>query len=243
MEDMPPNKINKLSPRHKEGLQDYFMCVEELNSLCQEGLPRKIRQFDIRFRLACSLQISFDDELSYTKTESTKKTYRGLIQLNDLWFAYEGLFDLIKARGLIKVSGNKSDPFLEDTIEALGLNHITSLLGPTYCDQLLAENTKRNDLCNYIKYLALFATSKTQIKLLDRLKNKTKSGEPPTFSLWLALVYAIRNMYVHNTDTAKSGVKSYSTKIAVLSLSKVFMIDILLVISKRVLRSEISKYQ
>ena len=56
--------------------------------------------------------------------------------------------------------------------------------------------------------------------------------------MWLALVYAIRNMYVHNTDTAKSGVKSYSTKIAILQVSKDFMIGSMLAISEHVFRAE-----
>lgn len=224
-------------------MQGYLQCVDELRELCDGELPREIRQFDIRFRLACSLQISFDSDFSYTKTESTRKTYRGLLQLNDLWFAYEGLFSLSKTRGLVKVSGSKSDPFVEERTEELGLNHIASLLESIYRDELLADNTRRQDLCGYIEYLCASATSQTQKKLLERFKLLTQASEPPTFSLWLALVYAIRNMYVHNTDTAKSGVRSYATKIAVLSLSKDFMIGTMLAISERLLLAEIGEHQ
>jgi hypothetical protein len=224
-------------------MQGYLECIDELRELCDGVLPRRMRQFDIRFRLACSLQISFDSSLSYTKTESTKKTYKELMQLNDLWFAYEGLFCLSKARGLVKASGSKSDPFLEVHTEELGLNHIARLLEPMYRNELLVDSARRNDLCGYIDYLCASATSKTQIKLLERLREITQAAEPPSFSLWLALIYAIRNMYVHNTDTAKSGVKSYATKIAVLSLSKDFMIGTMLAISERLLSDEIRQHQ
>ncbi len=224
-------------------MQGYLQCVEELRELCDGELPREIRQFDIRLRLACSLQISFDSNFSYTKTESTKKTYRELMQLNDLWFAYEGLFSLSKTRGLVKASGSKSNPFSPETTEELGLNQIASLLDPIYRHELLADNARRQDLYGYIEYLCNSAISQTQKKHLERLKGITHASGPPSFALWLALIYSIRNMYVHNTDTAKSGVKSYATKIAVLSISKNFMVGIMLAISERLLFVEISQHQ
>lgn len=165
------------------------------------------------------------------------------MQLNDLWFAYEGLFYLSRDRKLIKASGSKSDPFLEEVTEDLGLNNIAKILEPMYCNELLVDNARRNDLFGYIEYLRSYATSKTQTTLLERLKVMTQAAEPPSFSLWLALVYAIRNMYVHNTDTAKSGVRSYTTKIAVLSLSKDFMIGTMLAIAERLLSDEICEHQ
>lgn len=240
---IPLNSTDRAGWGRRGEMQGYLRCIDELKELCDGELPRGIRQFDIRFRLACSLQISFDSDFSYTKTESTRKTYRGLMQLNDLWFAYEGLFSLSKASGLVKNSGTKSDPFLEETTQELGLNHIASLLEPIYRKELLVDNARRQDLCGYIEYLRASATSQTQIKLLDRLKAMTHASESPAFSLWLALVYAIRNMYVHNTDTAKSGVRSYATKIAVLSVSKDFMIGTMLAISERLLSYEIRDRQ
>ena len=36
------------------------------------------------------------------------------MELNDLWFAYEGLFSLCQSNGIAKPSGTKSDPFLEE---------------------------------------------------------------------------------------------------------------------------------
>lgn len=224
-------------------MQGYLQCVEDLRELHDGELPKEIRQFDIRFRLACSLQISFDNTFSYTKTESTRKTYRALMELNDLWFAYEGLFSLCKSNGMVKASGNKSDPFLEEMVEDLGLNHIVLLLSADFVDRLLSDPMRRGDLCGYIDYLLASATSRTQKGFLGRLKIKTEESECPTFSMWLALVYAIRNMYVHNTDTAKSGVKSYATKIALLQASKYFMIGSMLAISEHVFSAETSLCQ
>jgi hypothetical protein len=165
------------------------------------------------------------------------------MQLNDLWFAYEGLFSLVKTRGLVKASGSKSNPFPADTTEELGLNHIVSLLTPIYRHELLTDTARRQDLCGYIEYLRISATSQAQKNYLKRLSNNTHASEPPSFSLWLALIYAIRNMYVHNTDTAKSGVKSYATKIAILSISKDFMIGTMLAISERLLFAELEEHR
>ena len=223
-------------------MEGYLQCIDELRELCDGELPRGIRQFDIRFRLARSIQISFDSTISYTKTESTKKTYRALIELNDLWFAYEGLYALAKTRGLLKASGSKSDPFTEDAADAIGLSHIVKLLECRYQSEMLSEPLRRQDYCAYIVYLRDNASSSTQKGLLERLRDKTDASECLDFSSWLALVYAIRNLYVHNTDTAKSGVKSYATKIAILSISIDFMVGCLLALSERLLSIEISEH-
>lgn len=143
-------------------IQGYFDSIDELKELCEGELPRKIRQFDIRFRLALSLQISFDSSFSYTKTESTRKTYKALMEVNDLWFAYEGLYSLCKSRGITKTSATKSDPFLEETVAEIGLNDISKLLEQRYLAELLSEPTRRQDFCDYVEYLRLL--------LLDRLK-------------------------------------------------------------------------
>lgn len=222
-------------------IQGYFNSIDELQELCEGELPRKIRQFDIRFRLALSLQISFDSSFSYTKTESTRKTYKALMEVNDLWFAYEGLYSLCKSRGITKASATKSDPFLEETVEEIGLNNIAKLLEQRYLTELLSEQTRRQDFCDYVEYLRASATGQAQARLLERLKERTNASEPAGFSLWLALVYAIRNLYVHNTDTAKSGVKSYATKIAILSISHDFMIGCMLAISECLLAIEINE--
>jgi hypothetical protein len=126
---------------------------------------------------------------------------------------------------------------------SVGPNHIVGLLEPRYRNDLLDDSARRNDFCGYIEYLRTSASSKTQIRLLERLKVTTQAAEPPSFSLWLSLIYAIRNMYVHNTDTAKSGVRSYVTKISVLTLSKDFMIAAMLAISERLLSDEIREHQ
>jgi hypothetical protein len=128
-------------------------------------------------------------------------------------------------------------------IEDLGLNHIVLLLGADFADRLLSDPMRRSDLCGYIDYLLASATSQSQKGLLGRLKTKTEASECPTFGMWLALVYAIRNMYVHNTDTAKSGVKSYATKIVLLQISKDFMIGSMLAISEHLFSAETSLCQ
>jgi hypothetical protein len=83
----------------------------ELRELAEDDFPKTLMVFDIRFRLALSLQIGFDTAISYTRTETTRKTYKLILMLNELWFAYEGLYRLCDESGILKANPGKPDPF------------------------------------------------------------------------------------------------------------------------------------
>lgn len=212
----------------KGRLNEYHTQLDHLSQLRGGRLPSDIHCFDIRFRLTCSLNVSFDATSSYTKSLETRKTYQALLMLNDSWFAYESCFELCKARKITKASPTKSEPFTLDVIRQLGLEKIAENLYNRYEEDILMSEKRRSDYFDYLGHLHSLAKTKTQQALLQSLHDEASAASCPKFSHWLGLVYAIRNAYVHNADTAKSGVKYYSTKIAVLNLSRSFMIRTML---------------
>ena len=189
----------------------YKAKFEVLKELYEDDFPKLLRLFDIRLRLALSLKIGFDNTISYTKTETTRKTYNLILRLNDLWFAYEGLYKLCSKKSYLKSNPTKSDPFTVEKITELLLDEKVTNFG-NYLSNIYENSRTKTDFINYIQYLIDNSTGVTQQRLLNRLKNKVPHEENPEFNEILSLIYGMRNMYVHNTDTAKSGVKQYNTK-------------------------------
>jgi len=224
-------------------LREYTEAFQELDDLCEGNIPVDIRRFDIRFRLSCGLQIGFDTEISRTKTESVKKTYKALMELNDLWFVYEGLYMLCRDRGVAKQSGSKHDPFVAEMIQEIGLQNNTQKLSLCFRAALLDEAIRRQDLFEYLEYLRNNTTGSTQIKNLGKLSELVQGNQGPSFGLWLSLIYSMRNLYVHSADTAKAGVKRYTTKIIILKISKDFLVQSMTLVAIALIRAEAARHE
>jgi len=230
------NKFLNLS----EELHRYDRLVRKIRNLGQAKASRDFHVFDIRFKLALGLHISFDSTISYTKTKSTRMTYKSLMELTELWFAYEALYAWCKRWGLLKPSGHMANPFSKETIATLGLEGISTLIEEAYKKHIICSAKRRDDFCSYIEHLSFSVkTSKPQKARLSELRESVLTLEAPSMTLWLTLIYAIRNMHVHEADTAKSGVAYYSTKFAVLLASKDIMTAYLFAISRKLLNYEI----
>lgn len=221
----------------------YKTKFDELKELSEDDFPKSLRLFDIRLRLALSLQIGFDNSISYTKTETTRKTYNLILRLNDLWFAYEGLYKLCSENSYLKSSSTKSDPFTVEKITELLLDEKVTNFGE-YLNENIYQNTRiKNDFINYLQYLIDNSTGTTQLRLLNSFKNKSTNDERPKFNEILSLIYGMRNMYVHNTDTAKSGVNQYKTKISSLKNCNDFLTLISLTISTKIIENKIDNIE
>ena len=219
--------------------ESYKSKLNSLKELTDNELPRYLRLFDIRFRLALSLQISFNQTISYTNTETTRKTYKLILKLNDLWFAYEGLYKLCAEDAFLKSNPTRSDPFTTEKVTSLSLEDRVTNFGE-YLNQNIYSNVRlKNDFINYLQYLVDNSSGKTQPRLLGKFKNKANTNVFPTFNQILSLIYGIRNMYVHNADTAKSGVNQYRTKIEALKNCNDFLTLSILRISISILNTRI----
>lgn len=216
-------EIAENSAMFNELFEFYISKYNELKELTEDEFPKPLRLLDIRLRLALSLQIGFDNTISYTKTKTTRKIYSLILKLNDVWFAYEGLYKICLEKNYLRRNHTKSDPFTSEKVTELLLDDIVGRFG-TYLKRNLNENTRlRNDFTNYLTYLKIHSEGKTQPRLLEGFKKKIEDDQLPEFNQILSLIYGIRNMYVHNTDTAKSGVRQYKTKIEFLKICGDFL--------------------
>ena len=235
-------EISSNNPIFNNDFDYYKLRFDELKELTEDKLPKSLKLFDIRFRLALSLQIGFDSNISYTKTETTKKTYHLILKLNDLWFAYEGLYKLCSEISYLKSNPTKSDPFTSIKVSEILLDEKVDNFGNCLNDSIYKSNLK-NDFMSYLQYLKDNSKGRTQPRLLESFKIKVNNNRLPKFNEILSLIYGIRNMYVHNTDTAKSGVDKYKTKIEALKNCNDFLTLSVLRIAINILEDKISEIE
>lgn len=221
----------------------YTTRFDELEELLFDDFPNSLRLFDIRFRLALSLQIGFDTTISYTRTETTRKTYSLIIRLNDLWFAFEGLYKLCSEMSYLKVNPTKSDPFTIERVTALNLDDKVTFFGNYLAEKIFQNPRIKDDFINYLLYLQNNSVGITQQRLLNSFNLKVQNNEYPKFNEILSLIYGIRNMYVHNTDIAKSGVSMYKTKIISLKNCNDYLTLVSLGISTMIINEKIEDIQ
>src|SRR5665647_3155383 len=79
--------------------EDYNRKFESLKEILQDELPRSLKLYNIRLRLAIDMQIDFKGEISLTKTREVRETYILIIKLMECWNAYEALYHYVKSTG------------------------------------------------------------------------------------------------------------------------------------------------
>lgn len=184
-------------------------------------IPRTLRLFNIRIRLAIDIEINFKGQVSLTKSKEVASTYQLIWQLMEAWNAYEALIKWMTVVGVCEVNGaGKSKILTKSLLEEAGLIYVLSdaysLLQKNFDEKL----TFRRDLNEYIDRINsdinLSKTIRADAgKIIGTLKN---NGSPQWYEL-LSLIYAERNMFYHNGEAAKMGM-SYTNRILLLSIYK-----------------------
>lgn len=194
-------------------INQYSSKFDELNDLEQDELPRSLRLFNIRFRLAIDIEISFKGEISFTKSKDVRDTYVQIIQLMEVWNAYEALSHYAN-----EVSSHVTDGVSKSKIYSQAfLSRVGSM--QTLKETLIWLKSEYSEKSGFKKdfkqYIARISNdSKLSKTLTDDAKNvlahlddeKTISGIE-----LLSLIYSERNMYYHNGETAKMGM-SYTNR-------------------------------
>ncbi len=190
-----------------ELFNQYTSKYERFRILMQDEISRSLRLFNIRFRLSLDIQIDFKGEISLTKSQPVRDTYALIIRLMETWNAYEALFHYIKELGKYanpKVIKSKiySKKFLE-TVGSLKTLKVT-------VDKLKIEynrNVKfKSDINQYISRIE--NDNRIKSTLTEDSKNVLayfKEEKSISGIEILSLIYAERNMYYHNGETAKMG--------------------------------------
>lgn len=220
----------------------YSSKFDELRDLEQDELPRSLRLFNIRLRLAFDIEIDFKGKISLTKTKEVRETYVLIIQLMEAWNAYEAFSHYaneVSSHVVQKVS--KSKIYTQAFLTAVGsmqtLKDALSWLNSEY-----ANNGRfKKDLAQYITRLRqdshLTKTLKEDAKdLLSHLNGeKTVSGIE-----LLSLIYAERNMYYHNGETAKMGM-AYSNRKKLITKYRETLIEHILKLAIHIIDEQIDK--
>jgi len=101
--------------------KQYDQSVSRLRELEQNNLPRSLRLFNIRIRLAMDIEISFRGEISLTRTKGVKETYVLIIQLLELWNAYEALSHYVnEVTGHVVKGVSKSKIYTQAFLKEVG---------------------------------------------------------------------------------------------------------------------------
>lgn len=190
-----------------ELFRQYNQKFENLKDLMQDELPRSLILFNIRFRLALDILIDFKGEIFLSKKKTVRDTYVKIIRLMETWNAYEALFHYAKDIGkYANPKANKariySQTFLKEVSSLSLLKESVDGLKANYTN----KPKFKTDINQYIK----------RIEDDDRIKSTTTvdakrfleymKGEKSISGIEiLSLIYAERNMYYHNGETAKMG--------------------------------------
>jgi len=223
--------------------ESYKKVFGDLEELAEAEFPKDIRQFDIRFCLAFGLKIGFDSSANYIKNENERKIYSLIIRQNEMFFAYEGLYNICKNQGILRSNPSKSDPFTQDAIETLGLLQIVCNFNNYVNAVFYSSQRLLTDLSDFLEYLKDNAFSKDLTLKLGRFNSKLLSRSNLDFNEIFALIYAMRNQYVHNAASAKSGVTLYKTKIDILKNSSDFLTLTNLIVGKHIIDLKIEEVE
>lgn len=213
-----------------------------LEELEQDNLARSLRLFDIRIRLAIDVQIDFKGEVSLTRTLAVKQTYIVLLKLMELWNAYEALSHYIGdvsthvARGVTK-SRIYSQAFLADAGCLERLAQAANSIKQNY----QTIGTYRKDFDIYSARLAQDPHLKATLKSDAASMLGFAKGERPVSGIEiLSLIYAERNMYFHNGETAKLGMR-YCNRRDLLTDYKDTLLDVILGLAYHVVTAQIEQ--
>jgi hypothetical protein len=225
-----------------QSYEKYSASRKVLEELEQDNPVRSLRLFDIRIRLAIDVQIDFKGEVSLTKTPDVKQTYIVLLKLMELWNAYEALSRFIPdvsnhvARGTAK-SRIYSQSFLADAGCLESLAQAAIAIRQKY----ETSGTYKKDFDIYSDRLAQDPYLGITLKADAESMLSFVKGERSISGIEiLSLIYAERNMYLHNGETVKMGMR-YGNRRDLLIGYKDTLLDVVLELADHVIREQIEK--
>ena len=200
---MIPKKFENYTKKYEK----YRITVGDTNS------SRLLRLFDIRFRLAMDIKISFNTTVSYTKSKDVRDTYSLLFQLTEFWNAFDALLQWLKNEKFLE----KTKWFeifnceIYDTVTKKTLDVGLKELKKFYKDEKFAIDF--DEYLNRIQNSELSPELKANAGKVSRwLKQDEKVSEDAL----LRLIVSDRNLAYHHAEGSKMG-SSYSNRKKVLS--------------------------
>ena len=198
-----------------------------------DDVPRSLRLFDIRFRLALDLKVDFEGGRARVRTDIVREAYQKLYGLVDLYNAYEAYmtYHLSVSEFTIRKSRVKSEEKnkqFDDFIKLTGAETILDHLHEEIYQRVYCEDEFKEDYLKYLNKLIEFADKKkgTYLALTDMKKDIKKEGASRLIDIF-SLIYAERNQFYHNGQAAKMGI-SYKNRIWLLDQYREAIIRLIL---------------
>lgn len=215
---------------------EYERNLRKLRELEQDDLARSLRLFNIRIRLAIDIQIDFKGEISLTKTKEVRDTYVLLIQLMELWNAYEALSHYVsEVTDHVAKKVSKSKIYSQAYLKQVGSLSVLANTMKSIKESYKKSNTFRDDFESYIKRIEEDGKlSKTLKNDAESIREYTKEEKDISGIELLSLIYAERNMYYHNGETAKMGMR-YSNRKKLILLLKTALLEQTLMVANSVI--------
>lgn len=202
----------------------------EYRRLMEENTTVSQRSFSFRIDANYSLLNSLKDWIKNEDKDKQKECYKIYLLLIDVWFSYEALLHLANDEGFSNKYGSKPEKLLKSRIQ----NELVSDIVDHFYNDLkpiVTKDQRKKSLIKYITTLINYpGTSTAQRKQLNdfKIEIETEKFDNPNYYRVLAFVYAIRNGYVHNGETAFSGTEHYIVKLMILSIAYNFMFKFIL---------------
>jgi hypothetical protein len=218
----------------------YNQKFETLKDLMQDELPRSLRLFNIRLRLALDIQIDFKGEISLTKTVQVRETYIKIIKLMEMWNAYEALFHYAKDIGkYANPKANKAKIYSQTLLKEIGSLTVLKQATDDLKNNYVNKDGFKADFDQYITRIENDARiKKTLTDDAVSMKKHMNSQEAISGIEILSLIYAERNMYYHNGETAKMGMR-YSNRKLLIDTYKTCLINHTLMVTNYIMDAEI----
>jgi len=220
----------------------YNFTFQKINDIYQDDIPRKLRLFNIRFRLALDIEIKFKGDITLTKTKEVRDTYILIIKLLEIWNSYEAFIHylnelncyIIKNQAVYKKISKK---ILESANVLFWLKNATNQIK----DECKENNNFKNDFSKYIERIKNDENLRDNLKVsCSNILNIFDKSEEISGQELIALIYAERNMYYHNGETAKMGM-SYANRKKILTIYIETLKNYLLNLANWILEKEIDR--
>ena len=221
---------------------EYNRSFEKLKVLQRDLMPRSLHLFNIRIRLALDVIIDFKGEISLTKSKEVRDTYILIIRLMESWNAYEALFHY--AKDINKCSNPNGGIYRAYSQMFLMEIGTLSIFRNNLEELRLKYLTEKNFKKDFVQLI-------NRIQEDDRIKSRLSSDCKVIMNFFeggkdisgieiIALIYAERNMYYHNGETAKMGMNYRNRQFLIRSLTNSFHKH-MLILAKSIIDIEYNK--
>lgn len=189
----------------EEALDAYVETYSRFLEVVQDELvSRELRLFDIRVRIAIDMIVGFWGNVSYTKILEVAESYAFQIRLVELWNAYEALLKYLKSLGLSRDSEPKYKQIKPEMLLDTGARETAKECLEKLSKHYHQEPKFKDEFNQYIGRIQNVKSSNLAQICASTIEYFTGNKDFSGYELF-ALVYAERNLYLHDGESAKLG--------------------------------------